>query len=444
MSLPLKPPPGPTGWPFFGVIRDFRKSPAQFLMRISKEYGDTSYFRLGLQKVFFVNRPELIDEVLVSGAGAFRKSRMLQRATVLLGDSLLTTDGPYHVQQRKLIQPAFYRERLMSYASTMTALADRARSRLSDGVTVDMADEMMRLTLAIVCQTLFSRDVERDASEIGQAMTTIVSGFDKMVSPFAGLMNRIRPDREAERAQELLDRKIYEIIAERRAEGVDRGDLLSTLLAKADNGEGMTDKQVRDEALTLMVAGHETTATALTWTWYLLSQNPAVEERLRAEWRDVLGGRLPTFEDLPALEYTERVFAESMRLYPPAWAIGRMARREFRLLNFVIPKGGIVVMSPYVMHRHKQFWPNPDRFDPERFTAEAKASRPKFSYFPFGGGPRVCIGERFAWMEGALLLATIGQRWRFRLAEGQQVDVLPQITLRPRYGMKMVVERVLA
>jgi cytochrome P450 len=248
---------------------------------------------------------------------------------------------------------------------------------------------------------------------------------------------------KALKAQQVLDAKIYEIIAERRAQGGDRGDLLSSLLAMAQSSQsGMTDKQVRDEALTLMLAGHETTATALTWTWYLLSQNPAVEERLRAEWAGVLGGRLPGLGDVPALEYTERVFAESIRLYPPAWALGRMARREFRLLNFVIPKGGIAVMSPYVMHRHKQFWPDPERFDPDRFTAEAKASRPKFAYFPFGGGPRVCIGERFAWMEGVLLLATIGQRWRFRLAPGQQVEIHPQITLRPRSGMRMVAERL--
>ncbi len=448
MPAPLKPPPGPVGLPFFGVLPEFRKNPAEYLLRISKEFGDTSHFRLGMQHVYFINRPELIDEILVSGAGAFRKSRMLQLARLILGDGLLTADGPHHVQQRKLIQPAFYRERLAGYAATMVALADRAQARWQDGATLNVADEMMRVTLAIVGQTLFSRDVESDAQDIGQALNDVLSTFDAMLSPFANVLRALKlgPMARAEKAQRVLDEKVYGIIRERRAEGVDRGDLLSTLLAKAESGDaGMTDKQVRDEALTLMLAGHETTAAALTWTWYLLSQNPEAEERLRAEWSMVLGGRLPGFEDVPALEYTERVFAESLRLYPPAWAIGRQARREFRMPNFLIPKKALVVMSPYVMHRHKSFWGgNALQFDPDRFTAEAKASRPKFAYFPFGGGPRVCIGERFAWMEGVLLLATIGQRWRFRLAPGQVVDIHPRLTLRPRHGMRMIAERVLA
>jgi len=430
-----------------GVLREFRKNPADYLLQVSRQFGDTSHFKLGLQSVYFVNRPELIDELLVSSPGAFRKSRMLQRAKTLLGDGLLTSEGPYHVQQRKLIQPAFYRERLAGYAATMTQLAGRANTRWKDGATVDMAEEMMRLTLAIVCQTLFSRDIEGDAAEIGQALTDVISTFEAQLLPFSELLRmlNIGPMAKAAKAQAILDTKIYEIIRERRAQGADNGDLLSTLLALADNGEaGMTDKQVRDEALTLMLAGHETTATALTWTWYLLSQNPNAEHRMRDEWKQALNGRTPTFHDLPALEYTERVFAESMRLYPPAWAIGRQARREFRLLNFVIPKGGIALMSPYVMHRHKSFWPDPELFNPDRFTPEAKAARPKFAYFPFGGGPRVCIGERFAWMEGVLLLATIGQQWRFQLAPGHVVAIHPQITLRPRNGMKMTAHRVLA
>ncbi|MBC8167142.1 MAG: cytochrome P450 [Bryobacteraceae bacterium] len=445
MQGPLGVPPGPSGWPLIGVLPAFRRDPAGFLLEVSRKYGDLSSFRMGTQTMFFLNRPESIEEVLVTGQQNFIKSRMLQKAKSLLGEGLLTSEGAFHLRQRRLAQPAFHRERLANYAATIVSCADRAQARWIAGQTLEMSSEMMRLTLAVVGLTLFSSDIENDATEVGQALTDVLSTFGTMMLPFSDLIRHlpIHSIQRAKRAQKLLDATIYKIIADRRKAGTDNGDLLSMLLMAADDGDGgMTDKQVRDEAMTLMLAGHETTANALTWTWYLLSQHPEAERKLHAEWNDVLQGRLPGFDDLPKLEYTERVLAESMRIYPPAWALGRMAVNQFRLYNYVIEPGSICIMSPYVMHRNPRYWPEPERFDPDRFTPEAKSGRPKYAYFPFGGGPRVCIGERFAWMEGVLILATIGQRWRLRLEAGHPVESQAQITLRPRFGMKMTAECV--
>jgi cytochrome P450 len=305
---------------------------------------------------------------------------------------------------------------------------------------------MMRVTLAVVGRTLFSKDVEDEAADIGQALTDVLGTFGTMMLPFTRLVQLLPLPklRRARRAEKFLDKTIYDLIAERRASGVDHGDLLSMLLLAVDDegSGGMTDKQVRDEALTLFLAGHETTATALTWTWYVLSQNPEVEGKMRAELLTVLGDRLPRYEDLPNLTYTEKVFAESLRMYPPAWAMGRMVLNNTRIYNYEVPRDAICLLCPYVMHRHPRYFPDPERFDPERFTPEARQDRPKFAYFPFGGGPRVCIGERFAWMEGILVLATIAQRWQFALAPHQVIEPHPQITLRTRYGVKMIVHPV--
>jgi cytochrome P450 len=330
----------------------------------------------------------------------------------------------------------------------MGEYAARTGDRWKAGETRDIADDMMRLTLAVVGKTLFSADVESEAAEIGVALTNILKMFDMMMLPFSEFFEKLPlPSiRRFERSRDTLDTIIYRMIAERRASGRDHGDLLSMLLLAQDEEAGagedvqMTDKQVRDEALTLFLAGHETTANALTWTWYLLSQNPDCEARLHAETDQVLQGRTPGFDDFPNLRYTEMVLAESMRLYPPAWGVGRMALHAFELAGIEIPAKAICIMSPYVMHRDKRYYPDPDRFDPERWTPEARQSRPKFAYFPFGGGARVCIGERFAWLEGVLILATIAQRWKLRLQPGHPVDILPLITLRTKHGMRMRIE----
>ncbi len=299
--------------------------------------------------------------------------------------------------------------------------------------------------MAVVAKTLFDADVTGEAAEIGHSLTTIISLFHRFNMPFSGLVQKLPlpSNIRFQRARARLDRTIYRVIAERRASGGDRGDLLSMLLLATDeegDGTGMTDLQLRDELMTLFLAGHETTANALTWTFYLLSQNPGAEDELHAELDRALGGRPPAAEDLPALRYTEQVFAESMRLYPPAWALGRRAVRDVEIGGRSIPAQAFVVVSALLTQRDPRFYPDPLRFDPERFAPEARAARPKFAYFPFGGGARQCIGEPFAWMEGTLLLATLAQKWRLRLAPGQRVEPQPLITLRPRYGMRMIVE----
>lgn len=442
MQLTATKPRGPRNFFILGNLASFRARPIEFLTGIARDFGDLPYFRLGPYHAYLINHPDYVRDILVTNQGNFTKSRALQRARILLGQGLLTSEGTFHLRQRRLVQPAFHRERLAGYAAVMTECAAKTRDRWTDGATLDISNEMMRLTLAVVGKTLFSADIESEATEIGQALTTVLKMFRMLMLPFSEYLEKLPLPavRRFEKARDRLDQTIYGLIRERRKSGHDAGDLLSMLLLAQDeegDGGGMTDTQVRDEALTLFLAGHETTANALTWTWYLLSQNPECEARLHREIDSVLDGRAPQMSDLPQLRYTEMVFAEAMRLYPPAWAVGRMSKAPFELGGIQIAAKSICIMSPYVMQRDARWFPDPARFDPERWTPEARDSRPKFSYFPFGGGARVCIGERFAWMEGALLLATLAQKWKLRLAEGQRVAPLPLITLRTKYGMRM-------
>jgi cytochrome P450 len=444
----LNSPPGPIGLPLLGVLPQFRADPAGYMLATARKFGEISHFRLGFRHIYLIDRPDVIEEVLVHNASAFRKSKMLQLARVMLGDGLLTAEGEHHLRHRKLIQPVFYRDRLAGYARTVTECAMRARSRWQPGQTFDVAQEMQRLTLAVVGRTLFGSDVEEDAAHIGTALSDLLSAFDTMLMPGAALLQRLSLTprlRRVSRARRELDRFVYRMIAERREKRANYGDLLSLLIDASAEGSGrLTDTEVRDEALTLLLAGHETTANALTWTWYLLSQHPEAEARFHQELRDILGDREPEWDDIPRLSYTERVLSESMRLYPPAWAIGRQNQAQLRLFNSLVRAKSIVVMSPWVTHRNPTLWPDPERFDPDRFLPEEKARRPKFAYFPFGGGPRVCIGERFAWMEAMLVLAAVGRRWRFCLVRGHPVQVHARLTLRPRFGMKMTAEHVIA
>jgi cytochrome P450 len=443
LLLSTQKPRGPKNLPIIGSLAAFRARPIEFLCETAKEYGDLPYFRLGPYHAYLVNHPDYVRDVLVTNQGNFTKSRALQRAKILLGQGLLTSEGTFHLRQRRLVQPAFHRDRLAGYAAVMSDYAVRVRERWQAGSTLDIANEMMRLTLGVVGKTLFSADVESEAPEIGQALTTVLKMFRMLMLPFSEYLEKLPlPSiRRFEKARDRLDQTIYGLIRERRKSGEDAGDLLSMLLLAQDeeaDGAGMTDTQVRDEALTLFLAGHETTANALTWTWYLLSQNPQCEARLHAELDSVLDGRLPQMRDLPRLRYAEMVFAEAMRLYPPAWAIGRMSKEAFELGGVHIEAKSICILSPYVMQRNPRWFPDPERFDPERWTPEARDARPKFSYFPFGGGVRVCIGERFAWMEGVLILVTLAQKWKLRMTHDQRVEPLPLITLRTKYGMKML------
>jgi cytochrome P450 len=424
----------------------YRRGPLSFFQNLAKQYGDISYFQLGPQRAFFFNHPDHIKDILVTNHQNFMKGLALQRAKRLLGEGLLTSEGDFHRRQRRLAQPAFHRNRIASYAEVMTAYASQTSQGWNDGETLDISEEMMRLTLGIVGKTLFDADVASDAQDVGEAMAVAMDLFNLLTLPFYELLQKLPlPQfRRFDNVRERLDAIIYRLIEERRRSGQDRGDLLSMLLLAQDTeGDGgqMTDAQLRDELMTIFLAGHETTANAMTWTWYLLSQNPEVELRLHKEIDEVLSGRLPAFEDVARLKYTEMVLAESMRLYPPAWAIGRMALNDYEIGGYVVPKNSLVLMSQYVMHHDPRYFAKPLRFDPERWTPEARETRPQFSYFPFGGGPRRCIGEGFAWMEGILLLATLAQQWQMRLVPNHPVELKPVMTLRPKHGMRMTVVR---
>jgi cytochrome P450 len=434
-----------TASPLFDLLA-FRRDPLKFLTRLAREHGDIVPFRLGPQHVLLLNHPDLVKDALVTRADYFHKGRALQRAKRLLGEGLLTSEGEHHRRQRRLAQPAFHRKRIESYGAVMVDYAARDSDLWHDGETLDVAHEMMRLTLAIVGKTLFDADVESDTDQIGVALTQLLELFQMLLLPYSEYLERLPlpANRRFTRARASLDAVIYRIINERRASGADRGDLLSMLLLAQDE-EGasgsMTDEQLRDEALTIFLAGHETTANALAWTWHLLAQNPDAEAKLHAELDAVLsGGRLPTVADLPQLRYTEMVVAESMRLYPPAWVIGRLAIKDYAVGDHVAAEGALVLISQYVLHRDPRFFPDPLRFDPERWTPEAKEARPPYAYFPFGGGARRCIGEGFAWMEATLIIATIARRWRMRPVPVHAVVPHPRITLRAKHGIRMTME----
>jgi cytochrome P450 len=439
-------PPGPRQIiPLSGLLA-YRKGPLPFFQNLAAQYGDISYFRLGPQEAFFLNHPDYIKDVLVTNQPSFHKGLVLQRAKRLLGEGLLTSEDEVHRRQRRLAQPAFHRSRIASYSNVMTDYGLQTSARWRDGDTFDMSAEMMQLTLGIVGKTLFDADVVSDAQEVGEAMTVVMDLFNTITIPFFELLQKLPlPQlRRFDTARARLDAIIYRLIEQRRLAGEDRGDLLSMLLLAQDtevDGGAMTDEQLRDELMTIFLAGHETTANALTWTWYLLSQNPEAEARLHEEIDRVLAGRLPDFDDVGKLKYTEMVLAESMRLYPPAWALGRLAMQDFEIGGYVVPRKSLVLMSQYVMHRDPRYFAEPLKFNPDRWTPEARESRPQFSYFPFGGGPRRCIGEGFAWMEGILLIATIARHWQMRLVPNHPVVLKPVITLRPKHGMRMTLIR---
>jgi cytochrome P450 len=459
-SAPRGPkPPGPM-LPVLGALVGPGRDPLKMLTRFAGTYGDITFFRLGGERCYFINDPSHIRDVFVTHQRNFTKSRGLERAKKLLGDGLLTAEGATHLRHRRLLQPAFHRDRIAGYAQVMIDHAMRTRARWRDGETIDIAREMMRLTLSIAGKTLFDTDVESSADEVGVAVTEVLESFWLNLLPGADYLEKlpIPTLRRAHAARRRLDALIYQMIAARRASGADHGDLLSMLIAASDtvgaphdamaeasaamvDRPGLSDEEIRDEAMTILLAGHETTANALTWTLYLLSQNPDAAARLHDELDRVLDGRSPAPGDYPNLPYTKRVVTESMRLFPPAWIIGRRAINEYTIGAYRLPPHAIVFMSPFVMHRDGRFYAQPERFDPDRWTPAFEATLPKFAYFPFGGGARQCIGEQFAWMEAVLVLATLVQGRRLELDAAQRVVPQPLITLRSKYGMKMRVTR---
>jgi len=433
-------PPGPPPRFLVGNFPLFSNDPLAVFTRWAREFGDIFYYRAGWINVYFLNHPDMIEAVLVSQSQHFAKDKVIQNSRWFLGEGLLTSEGPEWRSQRRLCQPAFHRQRLASYGQTMAAYAEEMLATWRDGDVRDLHQEMMQLTMRIVAKVLFGAEVKRDTERVAGALNVLMrhtSGGRMILPPalrhlpFPALLRVKRAVRE-------IDEIVNHIIRQRRACDEDTGDLLSMLIASRDeDGSHMTDRQLRDEIMTFLLAGHETTAVSLSWTWYLLSQHPEAGQKLRQELRDVLGGRTPQLEDLARLPYTDKVVKESMRLYPPAWSLARAVAKEIEIAGYRLPAGSNVVMSPWIMHRDPRFFENPGQFDPDRWTPETTQGLPRFAYFPFGGGPRLCIGASFATMEACLILAAIAQRFQLRLVPGHPVAPQPGITLRPRHGMRM-------
>jgi len=435
--------PGPKRALWFGRLLEAQRDPLAFFERMIGEHGDYVGIRFGPIRYLVVNDADGVRRLLVDNHRNYTKSRNYEALKLVLGEGLLTSEGDFWMRQRRLAQPAFHKERLASFVRMMISdtrgMLGRWRDA-DDGRPFDVHHEMMRLTLRIVTRTLFSTDSDADADAVGKAMTVAL----EHVNDYADSLVRVPPwvptpkNLRFGRARRTLDALVLRIIDARRKSKDPPNDLLSMLMSAEDEEtrEQMTDRQLRDEVMTLVAAGHETTANTLTWTFYLLSQHPAAAERLRREVDSVLGGRPPSFEDLSRLVFTRSVLEESLRLYPPAWIIERQAIAEDCIGGYRVPRATVVAVSPYFLHRHRRYWENPREFDPDRFSAGA-APRPKYAYLPFGGGPRLCIGNAFALMEAQIILAMVAADWALELAPGFSVELDPSVTLRPRRGLFM-------
>ena len=456
-GVPKNDVPGPAAYRYppgfernllWFAFRKFRPAnPILLFQHLAKEYGDIAHYKIGWHHIVFLNHPDYIREVLVVQNDNFIKERTVQRTKMLLGEGMITAEGARHRTQRQVAQPAFHRQRIPEYAALMVQEAIRVRDRWRPGEQRDIAIDMMHLTLNVVARTLFATDLHvvagNEVDELADAINRIMGLYNFLVMlPAAEWLVHMRPPGLAAfvRARKRIDAVVYRMIAAHRQRGPHGGSLLDMMLAVTPDQTPASEQALRDQVITIFLAGYETVANALSWTWYLLSQNPECERHFHAEIDRELQGRSPTFDDVPRLRYVEMVLAESMRLYPPAWAMGRYARSDFRLGEFFLPAKTTVLTSQFITHRDPRFFPDPLRFDPERFTPEARLRRTKLTYFPFGAGVRQCIGESFAWMEGVLLLATIAQKWKLQLVAGHRVEPEPLITLRPKYGMRMQVE----
>jgi cytochrome P450 len=440
-------PPGPPPNLLRALFGAMQQDPLDYFTLLAQKYGDVSGMRIGNFRTLFINHPDLIEDVLVNKARLYHKGRILQSNKYLFGEGLLTSEGDFWLRQRRLSQPAFHRERINTYAATMADYAEQMLATWRGGEERDVHQEMMNLALRIVGKTLFDADVKRDAKEVGETLDILLKiaanfGRTVLVPLWVPTPRNLRAKLGVRR----LEKVIYRIIAERRAggrdgAGLDRGDLLSTLLQVQDeDGTRMNDRQLRDETITLFLAGHETTANTLSWTWWLLAQNPAVEKRFHEELDGVLGGRAPTVEDLPKLPYLGHVLTESLRLYPTAWGMARLAAEEHEIAGYPVHPGYGVAFAQWVVHRDPRWFDAPLEFRPERWENGLAKQLPRFAYFPFGGGPRQCIGNTFALMEASVVLATIGQKFRLRLVPGHKVTPLASITMRPKSGIRVRLE----
>jgi cytochrome P450 len=465
----VKYPPGPTSLLPNKLLREFIHNPTETLMAITNKYGDIAHFKFGRQHVYLLNNPQFIEDVLVKNHKNFTKSRGLQVSKRLLGEGLVTSEGEYHDRQRRIIQPAFLPNLVKKYGEIVTAYSVSMCMDWKDEQKLDIHKSMINLTSSIISKAVLGSDIQSaEGNQVGDDLLTCAEYFNRLLMPFGELIEKIPIlpiNKGFQKAKKRLDSIVFNMIQEHRkntANETSKSDLLYTLLEAQDSDAGikrMTDTQLRDEVMTIFLAGHETTANALTWTFYLLSEYPSVEAKLYEELKSVIGNgngkgnggskqeassldlRIPTVDDIPNLEYTEKIVRESMRLYPPAWTLGRQAINDYNLDGYVIPAKSIILMSQYVMHRNPKYFPEPDLFYPERWTRETRIELPRFSYFPFGGGIRGCIGEAFAWMEGILIVATVCRRWRMLHESNHKVELKPLITLRPRYGMKMQLEQ---
>jgi cytochrome P450 len=438
--------PGPRGRFLLGNLLEFRKDVLQLLLDGQRQFGDVVRFRLGPMIVHLVGHPDHIRHVLLTRHDNYNKdTRSSAKIRSISGDGLLSSNGDFWLRQRRLMQPTFSPQRLARFTGVMTEstahMLQRWAARTEKDRPLDVASEMMALTFTIVGKTLFGADLGGEAERVERSSAQILEHtwhrLEKLVElpewfPSAG-------NRRFRRGMQALDRIVHRLITERRQNGGTANDLLSLLLQRCDEetGQRMSDEQLRNETMTLLLAGHETTANALTWTCYLLSKHPAVRRRLATEVAEVLGDRVPVAEDLPRLTYTAMVFKEAMRLYPPIWIMERRALEEDTIGGYTIPAGSSVVISPYVMHRDERFWENPDGFDPERFAPQAVEGRNPHCYIPFGLGQRLCIGNHFALMEAQIILVMIVQAFRLELVPGHRVEPKPGITLRSRYGLQM-------
>jgi cytochrome P450 len=441
-----KSPPRLRSFSLLGIASEMQRDPLRF-MREARQYGDVVGMRFVFSDAYLIYHPDSVKHVLQENNTNYNKDLFTYKLfRPFLGRGLLTNDGESWLHQRRLMQPAFHRKRIATYGTIMAeatlALMERWQKYVQQDSSLDIAEEMMHLTLGIVGQTLFSIDLSDDTNTIGPAVTTMLKLLGNYIyDPFPPISVPTPRNRRLLSANRSLEQVIYHIIAERRQQNKDTGDLLSMLLSARDEetGEGMNDQQIRDELMTMLIAGHETTANALAWTWYLLSQHPEVEQHLYSEIDEVLGGKAPTLEHLPDLKYTNMVLEEALRLYPPGGIFGRKAIADDELGGYRIPANSMIIVSPYATQHHPDYWPDPERFDPDRFTPEHSANRSHYAYFPFSSGPRMCIGSNFAMMEAQLILATIAQRYQLRMVPGHPVEPQLLVTLRPKYGLQMTI-----
>ncbi|HEX6802272.1 MAG TPA: cytochrome P450 [Terriglobales bacterium] len=432
-------PPGPKPHFLYGNMPLASKDPLSVFLSWAREFGDIFYYRAGWLHVYFLNHPELIESVLIKNYQNFLKDRVIRNSRWFFGEGLLTNEGDSWLRQRRLSQPAFHRERVASYARIMTDYTEQMLSNWREGEVRDIHKEMMQLTLRVVVRCLFNVEAE-EIGAISAAMNTMMRNTTglRMLLPPAARYLPLPSMIEFRRAVRRLDETVYNIIQTRSKAPHDSGDLLSMLMqARDEDGSRMTTRQLRDEVLTFLLAGHETTALALSWTWHLLAQHPEIEARLHQELHTKLQGRVPTLADLAALPYTDRVIKEVLRLYPPAWSLARTVISDFHVRGYLIPAGANVVMSQWIMHRDPRYFRDPEQFDPDRWLDPAMQKLPRFTYFPFGGGPRQCIGSSFATMEATLILATVAQRFRFQQVPDHEVVPIPSFTLRPKHGIPM-------